>query len=467
MTIKELIERQKQLVNGLVARYNELSESINDARTAEAVDDTRIDQLRAERAPVAAELATARGKLAEYEAEAVEDAEVQRAQSVVTPVERTAGDNETRDSRVQVTEKRTYRKELDARGQGKGFMADVAGAFLGSWDARERLDAHMREERVERPDIFQAERAAGTAAFAGFVVPQYLIDMNVGQATAKRPFADLCTHHDLPEKGMTVYLSKVTTGTTVTLQAAEMDAASETDIDDTLIPISVQTASGAQTLTRQAIERGLGTEEVTWADLQKRHATRLDTTLLNQATNGLTNKATSVAYTDASPTAAELYPKILAAISGAEGIFLNDAEVDAVVMHPRRWRWLSSQMTSTWPFISGRMVAPQSGAETTGVGYDKGVRGYLPDGTPVFTDANIATNLGAGTNEDEIYAAARAELHLWEDPNAPMFIRAEQTQSKKLAVDLVLYSYFAYYVDRYTGGHGKVAGTGLVTPVFA
>ena len=81
--------------------------------------------------------------------------------------------------------------------------------------------------------------------------------------------------------------------------------------------------------------------------------------------------------------------------------------------------------------------------------YGKGVRGVLPNGTPVVVDNNIATNLGAGTNEDEIYSARKNECHLWEDPNAPLFIRAEQTKAANLGVLLVVYGYFAYTFGRY------------------
>jgi hypothetical protein len=84
----------------------------------------------------------------------------------------------------------------------------------------------------------------------------------------------------------------------------------------------------------------------------------------------------------------------------------------------------------------------------------------------VVTDANVATNLGAGTNEDEVYLVAPEENHLWEDPNAPMLIRAEPSP-KNLQVVLVVYGYYAFYHDRYSGGHQKVAGTGLITPTFA
>lgn len=465
MKLEDLITSVRENLNAKITARNEQTTALNELRSAEGFDTAREDELMAQRANVDAEIEALRKRLTDYEGELRSDQAVDRLSEQVGTVSQRSGDGVTRTERVEVTEKRTYRKDIDQRGQGKEFMNDIAAAFVGDWSARQRLDAHMREERTKRPEVFT--RAVGVGAFTGFVVPQYLVDMNVGQATARRPFADICNGHTLPEKGMAVYLSKITTGSTVALQANEGDAVSETDMDDTLITINVQTAAGSQSISRQAIERGLGVEEIVWGDLQKRHAARLDATLLNQATNGLTNVATAVAYTDGSPTAPELYPKILGAVSASEAIFMNDVDVDTVVMHPRRWRWLSAAMTSTWPFISGARVPAQSAAVTEGVGYDKGIRGYLPDGTAVVTDANVATNLGAGTNEDEIYAVGRQELHLWEDPKAPMFIRAEQTRAKNLQIDLVLYSYFAYYFNRYTGGHSKVAGTGLVTPVFA
>lgn len=465
MKLEELIRRIKEQINARIAARNAQTEALNSLRAQEGFDATQEAQILTARGGIDAELDQLRAQLERYEAELREDEAVIRLQSQVHPVAPAAAAGESRTATVRIgAEERTYRQDHDPR--GTTFLTDVALASRGGWAAQERLNRHMREEQTLRGDGIM-ERAAGTGAFAGFVIPQYLVDMNVGQATARRPFADLCTKHSLPATGMSAYLSKITTGTSAALQASEGDAVSETDIDDTLITVSIQTAAGAQTISRQAIERGIGVEDVTVADLLKRYHARIDTTLINQSTNGLTNVATSVAYTDASPTAAELYPKILAGVSGAEGVFLNDVEGYVAVMHPRRWRWLSAAMTSTWPFVSGSRVPAQSGASTEGVGYDKGVRGFLPDGTPVVTDANIATNLGAGTNEDEVYIVAPEELHLWEDPSAPMFIRAEQRAVKNLQIDLVLYGYFAYYLNRYTGGHAKIAGTGLVTPTFA
>lgn len=41
-------------------------------------------------------------------------------------------------------------------------------------------------------------------------------------------------------------------------------------------------------------------------------------------------------------------------------------------------------------------------------------------GLPVITDANFPTNLGGGTNEDEILVLASHECILWEQPGSPL-----------------------------------------------
>jgi hypothetical protein len=265
---------------------------------------------------------------------------------------------------------------------------------------------------------------------------------------------------------MTVNLSRITTATSTALQASENTAVSETDIDDTLMTINVQTNAGQQTLSRQAIERGAGVEPVVLDDLFRRYASTLDSTLLNQATNGLTNVATTVAYTDATPTVTELYPKLLEGMSGVEAALLDQASGENIaVMHSRRWYWLQNALSATWPLISQPGIAAQMAGTNLGTTYGSGVRGTLPNGTPVIVDNNIGTTLGAGT-EDEIYLVDRNECHIWEDPSAPMYIRAEQPKLASLGVLMVVYGYFAYTHARYAQAR-KIAGTGLIAPTFA
>lgn len=361
------------------------------------------------------------------------------------------------------SEERTYRKDTDRK--GSQFIRDVSKQFLyRDLEAEQRLVRHMQEERVERAQYLQ--RAAGTGAFSGLVVPQYLTDMYAPAVANLRPFADICNKHDLPSDGMTVNISRITTATSVALQATENTAVSETDIDDTLLTENVQTASGQQTLSRQAIERGTGVEEVTLGDLFKRYATVLDNTLINQATTGLAAVAQTTTYTDASPTVPELYPKLLGAAAGVEGALLGQAVPSHVIMHSRRWYWMQSQVGPNWPSIQQPGIDPQSAGVNNAVRYGTGSRGVLPNGMQAVVDNNIATNGGTGTNEDAIYVVPQDECHLWEDPQAPVFIRAEQAKAASLGVLLVLYGYFAYSMRRYSNGMQSITGTGLSTPAF-
>jgi hypothetical protein len=289
--------------------------------------------------------------------------------------------------------------------------------------------------------------------------------MYAPKARALRPFADACNQHDLPESGMTVNISQITTGSTAALQANELDTVSATSMDDTLLTENVQTAAGQQSLSRQAIDRGTGIEDVTMNDLQRALATTFDNTLITQATTGLAALAVSTAYADTTPTGPELYPKILGAAAGVEATLLGFAMPDIAVMHSRRWYWLQAQMTSTWPMFGQGGISPYNIGVSLGETYGAGVRGVLPNGMAVIVDNNCGTTLGAGT-EDEIYVAASDECHLWVDPAAPQFIRAEQPRAANLAVTLVLFMYFAYTFRRFASSVGKVSGTGLIAPVF-
>ena len=467
MKLKELIDKIRSDIAAKLTERNGIAEQLETLRSADTTDAAKVDELRAAKSALDAEIDVLAARVADLEDELAADEAATRLQSQVAVTEQPARTG-TPTTEIRVgSEPRTYRQDTDRR--GRQFCLDVSRSFLGiDPAATERLARHMVEEQVERGSALDAmsTRAAGTGAFAGLVVPQYLTDLVAPHAKANRPFADVCNHHDLPAQGMTVNLSRITTGTSSDLQSAENVAVSETDIDDTLLTISVQTNAGQQTLSRQAVERGAGVEDATLEDLFRAHATKLDSTLLNQATNGLTNVATSVAYTDGTPTTVELYPTVLEALAGVEGALLDQDPADNVaVMHSRRWYWMQNSVGSSWPVVQQPGIAPQMIAANYAEAYGSGFRGVLPNGTPVIVDNNIATNLGAGTNEDEIYIGSRREWHLWEDPSAPMLIRAEQTKAASLGILLVVYSYFAYTHARHAHTR-KIAGTGLVTPTF-
>src|SRR5262245_11918432 len=408
MTLAQLIAQLRGQMATKLEQRNSYATQLAELRAAETTDQAQVDQVRSAKDAIDAELDQLQARVAELEAELAKDDAADRLAREVTPTT-TAKPAYDKVARVGA-EERTYRADQDKR--GKAFLSDVLASHLGDYEARERLARHTSEERAERDGKYM-DRATGTGAFTGLVVPQYLTDLYAPAVANNRPFADECTTpHDLPEQGMTVNISRITTPSSVTLQASENANVSETDMDDTLLTIPVQTAAGQQTISRQAIDRGTGIDDVTLQDLFKRYGTTLDATLITQATTGLSAVAQAVAYTDASPTAAELYPKILNANANVEAALLSQAMPTHAVMHSRRWNWLQSQVSAMWPFISQPSIPVQAGGVNNGVGYGKGVRGILPNGMLVVVDNNIATNLGAGTNEDEIYVVPQDECHL-------------------------------------------------------
>lgn len=370
-------------------------------------------------------------------------------------------------------EERTYNPRFDR--SGRKFLQDVTQQFLyRNLEAEQRLSRHMQEERVERGQyLTRAAGDANTGAFAGLTVPQYLTDLYAPKVAALRPFADQCNHHDLPENGMTINISLITTATSVGLQATELAAASATSIDDTLLTENVQTASGQQLLSRQAIDRGTGVEDVVMDDLFRRYASMLDSTLINQAVTGLAAQGVTQSFTTAPPNSPGTYSNIIGAAATVETVLLGWAQPDLVVMHPRRWYSLLSAVSSSWPMVAGSFTgAPpvQAIGVNDGEGYAKGLRGRLSNGLGICVDANVTTAALAaaltGGTQDQIYVVPSQECHLWEDPNAPVFIRAEQPAAANLGVLLVLYGYFAYTFRRFPGALVNINGAGLIPPTF-
>lgn len=405
----------------------------------------------------------ARETLAELTTISAEEADLTRRSNETRPGA-TAPASRNHVERVSViSEARTYNKGNDAT--GRQFLMDVArGSIFNDVQANERLARHMNEERIERPGF--SERAAGdatTSAFGvGLVVPAYLADMYAPAVANMRPFADQMNKHPLPPTGMTLNLSAITTPTSAALQATQLTAVSSTSLAETDLVIQVQTFSGSQNVSRQAIERGVGIEDVTFGDLQKRVATALESTIITQATTGLSATAGVVTYTDASPTPALLWPNLFMAQSKLEQALLAQARVDLCVMHNRRFNWLASGVGSTWPFLGSLNsgVAPQQGAMQLTNEYGAGIRAVLANGLKVVVSANVPTTTG-GT-QDEIYIVASEEAHLWED--SVTMIRAEQPNAANLGILLVCYEYAGYTFDRYALNPYKITGTGLAAP---
>jgi HK97 family phage major capsid protein len=330
--------------------------------------------------------------------------------------------------------------------------------------AQNRMSRHSSEMDVEYRD-------SSTASFAGLVVPQYLTQLAAELARAGRPFANLCTSMPLPADGMTLNLSRVTTGSTAAVQATENATVSDTTIDDTLLTVNVSTIAGQQNISRQALERGSGIDALIMADLQSAIATTLDLGLLSgDGTSGallglmnITGK-NAVTYTDASPTVAEFYPKLMDAIQQVNSN--RFAGPDLIIMHPRRAAWLAAAVDGqSRPLVLPQSNVPQNAMGTGPVaGY--GLNGLQVAGIPVVADANVNTTRGAGSNQDNVFVVRRADMLLFESPGAPSMVRMDQTSGGNLTVKIVGYQYAAAVFGRYPAAISVVSGTGLAAPSF-
>lgn len=364
------------------------------------------------------------------------------------------------------SEERTYHER-----SRHDFFADLFQAQINRNPAAlDRITQHAREAAIEGET---QNRDAGVAAAANLVVPQYLTSMAAQYLRAGRPFADICTRLPLPDDGMTINIHRTTTGVSAAIQASENASVSETDFADTVLTVNVRTIAGQIDMSRQLVERGTGIEQLVMADLANAYNTTLDSGIINNdgtsgthlgvlATSGIVDRDTD----DASPTAAEVWSDIVKGLGDVAAGRYRPADI--IVMHPRRWSFLFAGLDGSNRPLVGYSSSTARNPAGVGDPADYGAVGEIA-GVPVITDANIPTNLGAGTNEDRIIIARREDLLLWEDPGAPLMVRFEEGQaaannSASLTVKLVAYGYSAFTAGRYPAGVCVIQGTSLVTP---
>lgn len=337
-------------------------------------------------------------------------------------------------------------------GEHSWFSDAYRSQFLGDRDAGERLHRHGQ---------FESERRDATvSAFGALIPPQYLVEQYAQIARAGRPFLNALTSLPLPARGTTFNIPRGTTGTTVAAQSSEGDALSETDFDETTLAVSLATYGGAQDISRQALERGEMVDAIIYNDLAAAYAAKVDAAYVAAA---IAAESATVAYTDASPTVAELWPKLADAVQRVNANRYMPAT--AIFMHPRRWGWLTAALDSS----NRPLVGLEAVQNPLGIGkaaeYGQVVGSIM--GLPVITDANIATNAGSGTNEDHILVCRTPDILLWEEGDgAPRELRFDSTQAKKLVVEVAVYGYTAFTAGRYPTALYGVGGTGLVTPTF-
>ena len=348
---------------------------------------------------------------------------------------------------------------------GHDFLADaMAAEFGGSYEARERIQRYQNEVRLEKRD-------SGTSNFSGLVVPQYLVQQFAPLRRAGRPTADISVNAPLPQIGMTVNLGRLTTGVT-SYAATEGTAVTESSPDDTLLTVDVRTVQSMWDLSKQATLRGVGVEDQLLGDGIRSYHSKLDSLVINGSGSapehrGILNTSgiNGVTYTDASPTWAEFFPKLVAAVTAVSSNFYGSAT--HIVAHPSLIGcWLRALDTTNRPIFGPTAGNPMNAAAT----YDR--PDYLGGGLqilgiPVVADANMPTNLGTGTDETAVIVGDFRESYLWEDNGGqPLYVRFEEPSGTN-AIRTILFGFSAYSAGKYPTAFSAITGTGLITSTWA
>lgn len=360
----------------------------------------------------------------------------------------------------------TYRN-----GGRHSFFADAMAWRSGnaSGDVAERLQRHANEVRS---GAHGEVRDVGTGAFGALVVPAYLPEMFAANLKAGRVTANLAQGLPLPPNGMELNIPRGTTGTVAASQSDQNTAVTEVDFDETTLTIPVRTIAGQQDVSRQSIERGYEIDRIVYGDLAGSYAVELDKQVIaGEGTNGthtgITKTGNILSVTTGTASAQSILAKIGKALADVNGNRYLPADV--IVMHPRRWGFLTTATDS-----SGRpLVVPRAGGPMNAFGDgDAAAYGFVGEihGVPVYTDANIPTTVSSstitGATEDVVIVGRRGDWHLWEDGAAPRQFRFEETLGGNLTIKLVVAGYSAFTAGRYPVGTAVVSGSGLGAPVY-
>lgn len=355
--------------------------------------------------------------------------------------------------------------------ESPSFFKDMRAARLGDGDAMSRLAQKQSQVQESRAGLTTVATAGGT-----FAPPAWLTDEFVALARPGRVTADLCVKQELPTGVSSLNLPKVDGGSTTAVQNPQNSQISSTDATTTSVTSGITTVAGQQVVSLQLMNQsGVAFDRVILGDLASDYAKQLDLQVISgsgssgqlrgfehgASMGSTTYTSTQPKFVDATTSANSFYNKIISAANTVATTRYLPA--DAIVMHPRRWFWCLEALDGS----SRPMILTQGGSfNSPGISTDNVAEGSV--GTllnmPVYIDANITTNLGAGTNQDEVIVCRRGDLYLWESPLALESFDA--TYANQMSILFRASGYASLIIDRLGAASNLVGGTGLVAPTL-
>jgi len=439
--MEELLERTRKSHSDAIERMDAAVEAL--AQAEDSISEAELEELTA--AVDAAEAEVVRHRADVQRLERVKEAR-EGAPKLSTP------------EPVSVKEEESpYRPDANA-----SFFRDLVYANTDP-NAAERLRRNQ-SEAIGRMSPQDQRVVTSSAGGGGFVPPIYLADLWAELARPGRKFVDKMPTAPFPPDGLTVTIPKVSTGVTEASQQ-ENGSVSSTDISTTTVTAPMVTVAGQNDISRQVLERSFpGLDMVIFRDLQHAYDAELDRQLIVGSGSsgqhlGIRNVSSVNTVTDNNAASGtqqlkDIYNAIQLVASNR---FLDP---DMIVTTPARAAWLAAQVSNNFPILQQGGLGPGSFAAGT---QDGGFAGTIA-GLPVLTDPNVPSNLGSGTNQDEIYVLHTKDFVLMEGPVRQATY--EEVLSGNLAVRLQLFAYGFWVPNRYPKSISIIGGTALSTPGF-
>jgi len=342
----------------------------------------------------------------------------------------------------------------------QSYFKDLSLAAAGDNAAEARLQRHATEMRVEIPKReaareararaagveyrVNANRADGTGGY--FSPPAWLIEQFAMAPRPTRVLSALIPGLPLPRGASEVKLPRITTGTQAGTPADGAPVPSQ-DIVDAAASQPVTPIAGGSDVALQLLEQsppGAHLDYAIFRDLTGSYDAQLERLLIvgtgtGTQFTGILNLTTgaggvsAVAYTDASPTAAELFPLI-----GQAFAQLGDARSlppEVWLARSARWAWIASSdvnLITAEPRLVGRPVV-------------------MADGIPATLGGNPGT-------QDALIAIRPSDSVLLESEQHTEV--ALEPLSGTMQARLRLHGY-ATAVHRYPTGIATITGTGM------
>ena len=354
--------------------------------------------------------------------------------------------------------------ELPARAARRAQHAETEVRNAIGWDAPSPFEKRVNPNRTDGQ--------------GGFLVPPvWMMDELIPILRAGRVVADQVRKFDLPEGTDSINIPKLATGTATAIQTADAAAVQSTDFTDTSVTAPVKTIAGQQDVSIQLVEQSpLSLDEILFQDLIADYNVKLDAQVLagsnaSGQVQGLYSSAgastwtgfSTITYTDATPTAPEMWPVFAQSLSKIAQTRFDVGNVK-IFLHPRRWFWIVGSLDSqnrplVVPSALGSFNAFSDNANSVAQGYV----GNLTLGNPVFIDPNITTadTAGAGSGQDISLSLKADDAFLFEGQLRQRTL--PEILSGTLQVRFQVYNYVAFLL-RYGQALAIGSGSGFAAP---